>query len=79
MARKAKVRRALKFEGTGVEIELAKVTEIDVPKRFLYIEERKDGSFMLSVSKSLLPDIAQLEAIKMIRSPIVADEVKENG
>lgn len=60
-------RRALAIEGLDIELELSKVTAIDVTKKMLEIQELPDGTFRLIYSKSLIPDIQKVQGIRIIR------------
>jgi len=62
----SKPRRFLEFEG-GQRIEIGKVTEVNMPKKNLYIEEMPDGRFRLTYSTGLITDAKQLEAIRLVR------------
>ena len=65
-----KPKRTLELEGTGLPpLPITKVTEVDIPQRHLFIEEMKDGTFRLTYSKALLPDITKLQGIKLVREP----------
>lgn len=66
---KDKTKRTLQFTGPELDmsIDLAKVVQIDVPKKMFIIEEIKDGQFRLTYSKEFLPDISMLNGMLMIR------------
>jgi hypothetical protein len=69
MAKKTK--RTLVLEGTGLPtLDVTRVTEVDMPKRNLFIEEMPDGKFRVTYSKSLIPDINLLEAIRLVREEV---------
>ena len=67
----AKTKRTLILEGLGLPtLDVTRVTEVDMPKRNLFIEEMPDGKFRVTYSKSLIPDINLLEAIRLIREEV---------
>jgi hypothetical protein len=49
------------------ELELSKVTAVDVPHKMFIIEQLKDGSYRLVYSKSMLEDIAELKGLEIVR------------
>ena len=49
------------------ELELTKVTEISVPKKMFILEELKDGTFRLTYSKALIPNIKDFNNLELIR------------
>lgn len=50
------MKRAIRVVGTDLVFELGRVVEVDVPKRFVMLEETKNGTFRLTYTKSLFPD-----------------------
>lgn len=66
-----KPKRSIVLEGTGQDpIVVSRVTEVDMPKRNFFLEELPDGTFRLTYSKSLISDIAKLEALKLVREEV---------
>lgn len=65
---KMAAKRSLVLEGTDQPpLAIAKVTQVNIPKRCLYLEERSDGTFLLMYTTSLLPDITKLQALRVVR------------
>lgn len=63
-----KPKRTLVLEGVEhPPLVITRVTEVDMPKKNLFIEEMKDGTFRLTYSKSLISDITKLDLIRLIR------------
>jgi hypothetical protein len=61
-------RRALVLEGVDVPpLELSRVVEVVMPKKAIFIEEMADGTFRLTYSSSLIPDIRRLRGISLLR------------
>jgi hypothetical protein len=61
-------KRSVVLEGTGQEpIVISRVTQVDMPKRNFFLEELPDGTFRLTFSKSLIPDITKLESLRLVR------------
>lgn len=58
----------IQFEGTEFpNLTVTKVIEVDIPKGAIYFEQMPDGNWRLSYSKTTIPDISQLQALKIIR------------
>jgi hypothetical protein len=61
-------KRSIVLEGTDEPpIVISRVTEVSMPKRNFFLEELPDGTFRLTYSKSLIPDITRLESLRIIR------------
>ena len=61
------MKRTVLLEGIGTELELARVTSVDIDKKVIYFEEMPDGRWRLTYTKSLIPDLKQLVSLKIIR------------
>jgi len=61
------MKRSIILEGLGTELELSKVTAVDIDKQVIYLEQMKDGKWRLTYTKSLIPDITQLEGLRLKR------------
>lgn len=70
MAKKKSPYRAVALDGTGIELELGVVTQINSTSMLgrIYLEEMKDGKWRLSYTTSAFPDIAKLQAMRIVRS-----------
>ncbi len=67
--------RSLTLEGTTqAPSVISKFTQMVAPKKCLYLDEVKDGTFVLVVSSSLLPDVNELQALRVLREEVFAEE-----
>lgn len=65
------------LEGIGTKLRVGKVCALDLPaigKRFVYVEEMPDGRWRLTYTKSLIPDIRQLRALRLVRGDLERHE-----
>ena len=69
------MRRAIALEGTGLpDLELGKITRLnhmggkDGLGR-IYLEEMKDGRWRLTYTAGTIPDLSQLDALRIVREP----------
>ena len=63
-------RGSIVLEGIGTVLELGGVYELNLEatgRRFVYLEEMPNGRCRLTYTKSLVPDIALLDAIRLVR------------
>lgn len=60
-------RRFVVLEGIGTELELSKVTAVDIEKEAIYLERMSDGKWRLTYTQSLIPDLRRLEALRIVR------------
>ena len=68
-------RRAIALDGIGTELELGRVTAVDLTDReAIYLEKMKDGRWRLTYTKSTIPDIQQLRALRVVRDDPPAHE-----
>jgi hypothetical protein len=42
---------------------VSRVTEVDMPKRALFVEELPDGTLRITYSRALVPDVLLLEQL----------------
>lgn len=63
---KPKVRRALRIEGTEVLLELSKVTVVNLEGVF-HLDQLPDGTWRLTYSESLIPDLTKFPGFTFIR------------
>lgn len=54
-------------EGLNLVLPLAKASAIDTPLKAIQLEEMKDGTWLMLYSRALIPDLASLSALKVIR------------
>lgn len=52
------MKRAIKLEGTDIELVISKSTLLHVPSQFLYLWKLDDGTWFLERSAAFLPDFA---------------------
>ena len=62
-----KVKRKVVLEGIGTELELGKVTAVDTKIQVIYFEKMKDGKWRMTYSKGTIPEISDLEALRIVR------------
>lgn len=55
------------IEGIGLVLPLAKASAIDTPLKAIQLEEMKDGTWLMLYSRALIPDLAMLSALRVIR------------
>jgi len=65
-----KAKRSLTLEGTSQPAVFAKLVQMEAPKKCLYLDESKDGTFVLCVSSSLLPNVDVLQALRVLREEL---------
>lgn len=61
------MKRSILIEGMGKVLELSKVVEIDTQIEMINIEKLKDGTWRLIYSKSVIPNIKEVEGFKIVR------------
>lgn len=61
------MKRSIEIEGIGKVLELSKVVEIDTKIEMINLEKLGDGTWRLIYSKSVIPDIKDVEGFKIIR------------
>ena len=61
------MRRAIKIEGTDVELELSKATAVRTDKNMIHLDQLADGTWRLIYNGNLIPDFSKVEAFKIIR------------
>ena len=59
--------RALRIEGTGVELKLSKVTMVRLDKEMFHLDKLPDGTWRLVYSEKTIPDITQVKGLTFIR------------
>lgn len=68
MMKKNDTKRLIKLEGLDTTLELSKVVMIKkVQKKFIYLEEMFDGTWRLTYTENVIPDITKLQALSIIR------------
>jgi hypothetical protein len=61
------MRRAIKIEGTGEELELSKATAVRTTKRMIHLDELPDGTWRLIYNGNMIPDFTKVESLRIIR------------
>lgn len=61
------MRRAIRIEGTGEELELSKATTVRTDKRMIHLDELPDGTWRLIWNADMIPDFTKIEALTIIR------------
>ena len=65
---KKQPKRSIKIEGIDKQLQLSKYTVIkNTPKNMIHLDELPDGSWRLIVSENVIPDMTQVEALRIIR------------
>ena len=54
------------MEGIGTELDVGVITSVDIEHKAIYLEEMPDGRWRLTYTKSLIPDIADLTALRIV-------------
>jgi hypothetical protein len=60
----------IKFNGTGVEVEVGKVVEIKLEKtdkQFFYVEKMPNGKWRMSYTDGIIEDIRDLQSLEIVR------------
>lgn len=65
--KKQKVKRAIKVNGTDIELIITKHISIDVDRPLMFLEELEDKTWRLTYSKALFPDFAQIKEFQFLR------------
>jgi len=60
-------RRAIELVGTGITIELSKVTAVRTKQRMIHLDELPDGTWRMIYNGEHIPDFTKVEALKIIR------------
>ena len=61
------MKRAIKIEGTDIELELSRATAVRTKKRMIHLDEMKDGTWRLIYNEDMIPDFTKVESLKVIR------------
>lgn len=61
------MKRAIAIDGLGTELVLSKVTAIKVEKKMIELTELPDGTWRLLYSTSVIPDIKDVQAFRIVR------------
>lgn len=64
------MRRAIELEGTGIVLELSKVTAVKTKQRMIHFDELPDGTWRLIYNGQHIPDFTQISAMKIIREDV---------
>lgn len=67
------MRRAIKVEGLGIELEISKLVVIDVQKRFCYFDQLPDDTWRINLSKSFFEDFDQLDYVSLFQMGVAKD------
>jgi hypothetical protein len=59
------MRRALQIVGTGVTLELSRVTAIRVKARMIHFDELPDGTWRLTYNSEMIPDFTVISALTL--------------
>lgn len=60
------MKREFELVGTGVILPISRGTLLDVTRRFLHMDELDDGTWRITVSKSLSETITAIEEIRIV-------------
>jgi len=61
------MKRAIKIDGLGIELELSKATAVRTDKQMIHLDQLSDGTWRLIYNSNLIPDFAQVEGFTVIR------------
>lgn len=67
MSKKDKIRRAIELSGTGITLELSKVTAIHTDKNMIHLDQLPDGTWRLIYSGKMIEDFTKIQALTIIR------------
>lgn len=60
-------RRAIELVGTGITLELSKVTAVKTKQRMIHLDELPDGTWRLIYNGDHIPDFTKVESLTIIR------------
>ena len=70
--------RAIHLNGVDKELQLSKVTKINVSeKEFIYLDKLLDGTWRLCYTSSTIPDITKLLSMEVVRKEIAHEALGE--
>lgn len=61
------MKRSIVIDGIGTELILSKVTCLNVEKKMIELTELPDGTWRLIYSKSVIPEIKDVQALRIVR------------
>ncbi len=64
------MKRSILIEGLGTELELSKVTKlrtVSSGREMIILEQMSDGKWRLTYTERTIPDIAKVEALRIVR------------
>ena len=62
------MRRAIEIEGIDLILELSKVTSIrKTQAKMIHLDQLNDGSWRLIYHEDIIPDLAKVKSLKIIR------------
>ena len=61
------MRRAIKIDGIDKELEISRVTAVKAGDFVMHIDGLKDGTVRIIYNSNIIPDIAQVKGITIIR------------
>lgn len=66
--KKDKIKRTIEILGLDINLNVTKVVCVDVPKKFIILEEYKDNEYRLTYTKNLIDDIQKVSGLIIHRT-----------
>jgi len=60
-------RRAIELTGTGIVLELSKVTAVRTKQRMIHLDELADGTWRMIYNGEHIPDFTLISEFKVVR------------
>ena len=68
MSRKQdKVKRSIKIDGLGIELDLSKVTAVKTKMNMMHLDQLADGTWWLIYNGNMIPDFSQVNGFTIVR------------
>ena len=61
------MRRAIRIDGTEIELELSKATAVKTTKQMIHLDQLPDGTWRLIYNSNLIPDFTKVKAFTIVR------------
>lgn len=61
------MKRAIKLDGTDIELVISRATQVNIPKPFFYLWELNDGTWRVEYSPAFIPSLALLDKLQFNR------------
>ena len=66
-SKKETIKRLIRIKGTGQELQVSKVTSVNVSINMIHLDQLLDGTWRLTYNENLIPDLTAVEALEIVR------------